>query len=406
MGTSGLCGCKRIIVPRDIVWEERLMLKAYAVSDLRPGMTIGKDVIGNDASVLIQAGTTLDNAMIAMLNAQAVYSVEVWSKDEVEEETAAPPAPAPPAEAPPSVHHVEKDVLLDDSYIGVYNETYKALEKMLIDLRDKDTFDMADLDGIFQKKTFYTLCDGAKAVSQSHNMSRKGKYVVHHNLGVAILAGLMARWLRMDATSRRDLITAALFLDAGKLRISDAVLNKRARLTPTEYGIVMNHPKFSYEMLLKTPLSGNQNVIYGVLQHHERCDGSGYPYHIPAAQISAFGKILGILDVYDAMAADRAYAKRSSPFDIFTIINDDILAGRFDTQYGVLFIRQVCHALNGNWVRLSSGDSGRIVYLDESRIASLPVVETTKGEFLDLNQKKDVRIEWILTAEEVEKLKL
>ncbi len=391
------------------------MLKAYSVSDLRPGMTIGKDVIGNDASVLVQAGTTLDNAMIAMLNAKEVFSVEVWSKDEAEAEeepeVSAPPPPAAPTPAPmpnppaPAVPRSEKDVLLDSSYIGIYDETYKTLEKMLTDMRDKGSFDMADLDGLFQKKTFYTLCDGAKAVSQSHNMTRKGKYVVHHNLGVAILAGLMARWLHYDAVSRRDLITAALFHDSGKLRISDAILNKRGRLTPTEFGIVMNHPKFGYEMLLKTPLATNQNVLYGVLQHHERNDGSGYPYHIQAAQISAFGRILGILDVYDAMAADRAYAKRSSPFDIFSIINDDILAGRFDTEYGVLFIRNVCHALNGNWVRLSTGDSGRIVYMDESRIASLPVVETTKGEFLDLNQKRDVRIEWILTAEEVEKLK-
>lgn len=395
------------------------MLKAYSVSDLHPGMTIGKDVVGNDARVLVEAGTTIDNLLITMLRASSVYSVEIWSEDEAEAGEAAPAAePSPAAETPAEpapaseasveaaapVHHAEKDVLLDNSYISVYNETYQTLEKMLVELRDKGTFDMADLDGLFQKKTFHTLCDGAKAVSQSHNMTRKGKYVIHHNLGVAILAGLMARWLRLDATSRRDLITAALFHDAGKLRISDAIFNKRGRLTPTEFGIVMNHPKFGYEMLLKTPLVTNQNVLYGVLQHHERCDGSGYPYHIQAVQISVFGRILGILDVYDAMAADRSYAKRSSPFDIFTVINDDILAGRFDTEYGVLFIRNVCRALSGNWVRLSTGDSGRIVYLDESRIASLPVVETTKGEFLDLNQRKDVRVGWILTAEEVEKL--
>ena len=100
------------------------------------------------------------------------------------------------------------------------------------------------------------------------------------------------------------------------------------------------------------------------------------------------------------MAADRSYARRHSPFDIFQILMDDILAGRLDTRYGIPFIRNLCRDLNGSWVKLTTGEKGRIVYIDESRVSSLPIVQTTKNKFYDLNKEKDVHIEQILTAEE------
>ena len=112
------------------------------------------------------------------------------------------------------------------------------------------------------------------------------------------------------------------------------------------------------------------------------------------------GRILGILDIYDAMAADKSYAKRKSPFDIFAIIYDDILAGKLDPTYGVKFIRHLCQDLNGNWVALSNGEKGRIVYIDPSRVSSMPIVQTAHGKFVDLNTVRDVRIEAILTADE------
>ena len=61
----------------------------------------------------------------------------------------------------------------------------------------------------------------------------------------------------------------------------------------------------------------------------------------------------------------------------------------------------MCHSLNGNWVSLSNGKKGRIVYIDESRVTALPVVQTTDGEFINLNTKRDVKVEAILTAAEI-----
>lgn len=107
--------------------------------------------------------------------------------------------------------------------------------------------------------------------------------------------------------------------------------------------------------------------------------------------ISRFGRLLAILDIYDAMAGDRVFAKRRSPFDVFAILYDDILNGKLDTEYGVFFLKNLCHSLNGSWVQLSNGEQGRIVYIDESRVTSLPVVQTASGEFIDLNTERGVK---------------
>ena len=82
------------------------------------------------------------------------------------------------------------------------------------------------------------------------------------------------------------------------------------------------------------------------------------------------------------------------------MISDDILSGRLDTFLGVKFIRNLCHALNGNWVKLNNGEEAKIVYIDESRISSLPVVETEGGDFIDLNTDRSKSIDIMLTYKE------
>ena len=100
------------------------------------------------------------------------------------------------------------------------------------------------------------------------------------------------------------------------------------------------------------------------------------------------------------MAANRAYARRSSPFDVFSVLSEDIMHKKLDTEYGVLFIRKVCHALNGSWVKLSNGKKAKIVYIDESRMNALPVVQTDDGEFIDLTTRHDVKVSVLLTYKE------
>ena len=358
------------------------MLKVYAVESLRSGLIVGRDIMDENGNVLISTGTVLTKEMIYGLLDRPIFSVYIEEKE-------------PVAEIPGQEH------LLDDEYTDCYNAVYDQLEKMFQELAENGKFDAAELQDLMDERNFTILSDGAKAVSQIHNMEYQGPYLVHHCLHVGILAGLMGKWLGLSILDQYNLVIAGLFLDIGKMRVPAEVLDKNGKLTDEEFELVKKHAQFSYDMISMTTLNANQDIMRGVLQHHERCDGSGYPNHLTAESISSFGKILAILDMYDAMASDRIFAKRRSPFDVFATLYDDILDGKLDTEYGVLFIKHLCHSLNGNWVGLSNGEKARIVYLDESRIRSLPVVQTLNGEFIDLGKEREIKVTCILTANEV-----
>ena len=106
------------------------------------------------------------------------------------------------------------------------------------------------------------------------------------------------------------------------------------------------------------------------------------------------------MDIYDAMVANRSYAKRNSPFDIIKVLYNDVLAGKLDTRFSIVFMKKLLQAINGSWVGLSDGRRGKIVYLDDSRVTALPIVQTTKGDFVDLNRRTDIKVDALLTAQE------
>ena len=358
------------------------MLKAYAIENLREGMIVGRDVLDHDMGILIGAGTVLTKELIYSLLDRPIFSVYI-------EESEAP------IEIPGKEH------LLDDDYMRCYETVYEKLGKIFESVAARGEFDAAVLQEIMDERNLRELCDGSKAVSQIHNMTRDGSYLVNHCLHVGILAGLMGKWLNWSMLDRYNLVIAGLFLDIGKMKISPDILEKKGKLTDSEFEIIKRHTQYGHELIVRTTLGTNRDILDGVMQHHERCDGSGYPSHLKKGMISRFGRLLAILDIYDAMAGDRVFAKRRSPFDVFAILYDDILNGKLDTEYGVFFLKNLCHSLNGSWMQLSNGEQGRIVYIDESRVTSLPVVQTASGEFIDLNTERGVKIESILTASEV-----
>lgn len=360
------------------------MLKAYAIENLKSGMVVGRDVNDPDEGLLVRAGTVLNNATIFKLLDRPIFSIYI--EEEEKKKHVAP----------------TKRSLLDAPYVACYQQVYGQMEELLSKLREGAGLDIVLLESILSAENMRQLCDGSKAVSQLSNMDRSGDYLVHHSLHLAILAGLMGRWLRYDDQKRHDLVITGLLLDIGKIKIPDTILSKKGPLSDEEFRVIQKHAEYGYEMLKDTQLGTNRDILFGVLQHHERCDGSGYPYGVCRAQISDFGRIMAILDIYDAMTADRSYAKKKSPFDIFAILHDDIMSGKLDTEYGVYFTKHFCHALNGSWVRLSTGEVGHIVYLDESRVDALPIVQTLDDQFIDLSSNMSVKVEAILNAEEAQ----
>ena len=123
--------------------------------------------------------------------------------------------------------------------------------------------------------------------------------------------------------------------------------------------------------------------------HHERNDGSGYPYGFTADKISRFSKMVAIVDVYNAMTSKRPYRKAICPFTVVEELQEDEYS-KYDTDMMMTFLKNVCNSFIGNRVRLSNGIEGEVVFIHPEAITR-PTIQCGQ-KFLDLSMHKDIRI--------------
>lgn len=130
-----------------------------------------------------------------------------------------------------------------------------------------------------------------------------------HIQRMAHYAEVIARGLSLDAATQRLILEAAPMHDVGKIGIPDYILLKPARLTPEEFGVMKGHARLGFELLKG---SGSEILRAGAevaISHHERFDGSGYPYGLKGRDIPLFGRIAAVADVFDALTSERPYKK-------------------------------------------------------------------------------------------------
>lgn len=133
----------------------------------------------------------------------------------------------------------------------------------------------------------------------------KSPYTLTHSQNVASLSLAIARELRLDQYAERRVYRAALLHDIGKLGVSNAILDKPGVLDPRERGVVERHPFYTWEILSRVPAF--RDFAWPAALHHERLDGSGYPWRLSGNRIDITARILGVADVYEALSADRPY---------------------------------------------------------------------------------------------------
>jgi HD-GYP domain-containing protein (c-di-GMP phosphodiesterase class II) len=131
-----------------------------------------------------------------------------------------------------------------------------------------------------------------------------------HNLRVARLCVHIGRQMSMSAAELRILARAGLMHDIGKLGIPDAVLAKHAPLSESEWQLMRTHPEMGLTLLDRAGQSSRE--VLAVLYHHERLDGSGYPYGLKAEAIPVEARIVAVADTYDALTSDRPYRNACS----------------------------------------------------------------------------------------------
>jgi len=144
----------------------------------------------------------------------------------------------------------------------------------------------------------------------------------------------MAARLRFSGNRLFNLTFATRYHDLGKIHIEDELLNKPDKLTTEEYSRMKEHVLLGKEMILH---DFNEEIFRIIVQHHERMNGSGYPYGLSGDEISEDGRLIAICDSYDAMVTDRVYKRGKTPEEALQELRD--LSGTlFDSRLVEEFI--------------------------------------------------------------------
>ncbi len=164
----------------------------------------------------------------------------------------------------------------------------------------------------------------------SHVVDAKSPYTINHSDGVANLSRNLGELFKRSEHACDMLELAGLLHDLGKLRVPDHILDKQGELTQSEYFIVQRHSFDTYDILKN--IKGFEDIAKWAAQHHERVDGSGYPFRCNAQDLSIEARIIALADVFQALTQKRPFRENFPPEDIMSILKKQMNEGALDSD--------------------------------------------------------------------------
>lgn len=307
---------------------------------IREGMTLGQTLFGPGGEVLLRDGTEFKDNYIDKLKGlgfNGVYIIDDLSKD-IE------------------VHEMVS--------MELKNKTTQAIKNMFIHVERSPNgakIRPEDMDAVkdLLEMIFNELYSNRKHMVNMLDIKIFDDYTYHHSTNVAVLSLILGIAMGIPKNRMVELGMAAIFHDIGKVFVPKEILNKEGEFTEEEFEIMKEHSRKGYEYLkdfVKLP----PRAYVGVLQHHERFNGEGYPQGLSGKDISLFARIITITDVFDALTSDRTYRKGLLPSEAMEYImgNGGML---FDHEIVKIFAKKVAPYPIGTYVHLSDGREGLVV---------------------------------------------
>lgn len=236
---------------------------------------------------------------------------------------------------------------------------------------------------------------------QPNQEAKAKEFLISHSMRSTVYAIIIGMQLRLPLSNLIELGVSCILHEIGMIRLPPQLYITDRTLNASDKKLICTHPLISYNILqeFKFPLK----ICLGVLEHHERENGSGYPRHLGSEQISTYAKIIGVACSFEAITAPRHYKSAQSTYEAMV----DMLKNN-KQYYDENVIKALLYSLSlfpiGGYVYLSNGRIGQVVDVNPEDpknpvVQLLSIDKTTKVEVIQTSDK-DIKIVRALTPEE------
>ena len=313
--------------------------KEVRTSGLKPGMVLAEQLKLKNSILILDAGTVLNPFLIQRIKSKNIESLHIVA---LSEDCSVPCVSKDIIE-----YYIERlNILYDDIYYNkgeITDIQLEILNELLTECTDSIYNHINELG---TESISIPLCN------------YEYRFTEHHSIIVAALCGLVSFAIGNNEVLVRQAIQAGLLHDIGKSLVDRDVVMKPGRLSKIEYDRIKEHTTLGVAYLKRALNKFNYRIMEAVLLHHERLDGSGYPYGLKASEIPQLAQIVSVADTCDAMCNKRCYSDGISMFDMTSELLE------CDSLNHVLvnkLVERLCSYYCGLGVHLSNGDCGYIV---------------------------------------------
>ncbi|TRY33434.1 HD-GYP domain-containing protein [Aliiglaciecola sp. M165] len=350
-------------------------MKEITIDELKPGMYV-QGIVEQRGNMKIKSqGKVTKRAIISQLRKQGILKLLIDpSKEftpEAEEQDPTPEPEQPLSEEPPE--ETEEKVAFDEeiSQAKKLHDQGKNIQKRMLNSVAKGLPVDLKMPKEFSEQLVGSIDRNPNALMCLTKIREKDSYLLEHSLNVAVLLARFAKYLDMEEEEVQELALAGFLHDIGKIKIPDNILHKPGRLTDFEMNIMRDHVYYGVVTLEEMGLP--EHIVRTMAEHHERLDGYGYPDGLRGDEISLYGRMIAIVDTYDAITADRVYKAGMPSQKAMKILLGDS-PKMYDMELVQKFVKCVGIYPVGSLIMLDNGHIGMVVKQNEE-LPTKPVVK-------------------------------
>lgn len=377
------------------------MMKKIKIDELKPGVKFTRAVYITPTNMLVGPNTPVKNSDIERLKKWGIKEVET-AGDMIE----------PATSVDYYTLHDGEETNFKEKIIDEYKKLHKSKGKFKQQYDNAIEVLRSNINGVKSKKLIneikiFNIASEliSDITSNIHiyiylasKISDDKEYLNFHQLNVAIFSIIIGHLIKTEPKKLINLAVGALLHDIGMIKVPKAILEKKEKLSPSEFNFIKLHPVYGYKILTKDS-NFSSDIAMVALQHHEQFDGNGYPRKLKTDQIDIFSKIVAIADTFDAMTKKRSYRNEFLSYEAMKNLLGQS-KNKFDPNLLRVFLSNMSIYPVASLVKLNTNAIGMVIGTYPNKPLR-PIIKVVIDEFGDRVPENEERFLDLLETQDI-----